>query len=264
MKRLSILLLIAAVWLSSCGGVRSDKWIIFPPFESSVDFTGQRYIVGESVEKRQIECLVMGDGEDVVFIIASIHGNENAGTPLVLGLAEYLQRHVYLLNGRKVVLLPVANPDGVFYNSRYNAHGVDLNRNFPGDNRINNTRFGERSLSEPESSIIHELIQKYKPNRIVSLHQPVRSESQAPGGWIDWDGPGEDLANRMAKCCKLGVYKMGTRPGSLGYYAGESFGIAIITFEQPSRDFGEFNSKGLWEQYGKALVTAVVYPEELN
>ena len=36
-----------------------------------------------------------------------------------------------------------------------------------------------------------------------------------------------------------------------------------ITFELPQRHSG-FNSKRLWDQYGLALVAAVVYPEMIN
>ncbi len=261
------LILITCLLFAGCGGhqrSQSSSLTISSPYHASSQWVGRYHVVGTSVENRQIECVVLGKGEDVVLIIASIHGNENGGTPLVISLAEYLHQHKGLLRGRKAVLLPLANPDGVFYNSRFNARGVDLNRNFPGDNRRNNAQFGQKALSEPESSIIHQLIQEYRPNRIVSLHQDVATDIQAPGGYIDWDGPGEDLANRMANCCKLPMHKLGTRPGSLGYYAGESLGIPIITFEQPSREFGEFNSKRLWEEYGIALVTAVVYPQKIN
>jgi len=214
-----------------------------------------RYVVGVSVEGRPVECLVIGEGEDVILIIASIHGNENAGTPLVLQLAEYLQQHPHLLRGRKVVLLPVANPDGVVYNSRCNARGVDLNRNFAAANRRNNAQFGHTALSEPEARIIDRLVRQHTPNRIVTIHQGLDC--------IDYDGPGKALADRMAQHCSLSVRKIGAQPGSLGSYAGETLGVPIITLELPWRH-GGFNSERLWQLYGTALIAAVVYPEKVK
>ena len=55
-----------------------------------------------------------------------MHGNEQAGLQVVDALR----------GGRPVVdvnlwVIPTINPDGVARNTRGNAHGVDLNRNFP-------------------------------------------------------------------------------------------------------------------------------------
>ncbi|MHC4325973.1 MAG: M14 family zinc carboxypeptidase, partial [Planctomycetota bacterium] len=62
-------------------------------------------IVGTSVQRRPIMCLELGAGSDVTFIMATIHGNETAGTPLVRSLSWYLRQHTEMLAGRKVVLM---------------------------------------------------------------------------------------------------------------------------------------------------------------
>ena len=252
MKTVTNLVFVAGLFLAGCSCPR-DVLTIASPYHSASELVGRYHVVGTSVENRQIECLVLGQGEDVVFVIASIHGNENAGTPLALQLAKYLNRHKDILQDRQVVLLPVANPDGVFYNCRFNARGVDLNRNFSAANRRNIEQFGDTALSEPEARIIKQLIEEYSPGRIVTIHQGLDC--------IDYDGPGKALAERMAQYCSLPIKKLGARPGSLGSYAGETLGIPIITIELPRVHEG-FNSKRLWEQYGAVLVAAVVYPEE--
>ncbi len=89
-------------------------------------------------------CLTLGQGPDVTFILATIHGDEPAGTPLVRRLATHIRQHPKVLDGRRVVLLRLANPDGLAHRSRYNAHGVDLNRNFDAANRKNSRQFGYR------------------------------------------------------------------------------------------------------------------------
>jgi len=218
-------------------------------------FPSQYRIVGSSVQNRPIMCLVLGSGSDVTLIMATIHGNEPAGTPLVRSLSWYLRQRPTMLNGRKVVLMAVANPDGKVHNKRYNAKGVDLNRNFEAANRVNSKQTGLTALSEPESRAIKQVIQQYKPDRIVSIHQPLNC--------IDYDGPARMLAKRMGQYCILPVKKLGARPGSLGSYAGVTLGIPIITFEMLPADT-QLNSQALWSKYGRALLAAIVYPDPVQ
>jgi protein MpaA len=221
----------------------------------STVFAWQYHIVGKSVQNRPIICLELGEGADVSLIMATIHGNETAGTPLVRSLSWYLRRHPELLAGRKVVLMAVANPDGMVYGTRYNAKGVDLNRNFEAANRINTKKTGLLPLSEPEARIIKEVIQKFKPDRIVTIHQPLNC--------IDYDGPAKTLAEHMGQYCALPVKKVGARPGSLGSYAGVTLGIPTITFEMLEAD-SKLSSDALWRKYGKALLAAVLYPDPVR
>ena len=212
-------------------------------------------ILGTSVQRRPIMCLQMGQGPDVIFIMATIHGNEAVGTPIVRRLAWYLRQHRELLTGRMVVLMSVANPDGMVSGSRNNANGVDLNRNFEAKNRVNSKESGKTALSEPESRIIKELILQYKPDRIVTIHQPLAC--------IDYDGPGRMLAENMTQYCDLPVKKLGARPGSLGSYAGVTLGIPIITLELLPDD-SKLDSETLWRRYGKSLIAAIVYPNTVQ
>lgn len=216
---------------------------------------GQYRIVGTSVQRLPILSFVLGQGSDVTFILATIHGDEPAGTPLVRRLGKYLQQQPHLMKGRRVVLLAVANPDGMAHNSRFNANGVDLNRNFPASNRVNDKQSGATALSEPETRLVKQLIEQYSPDRIVSVHQPLAC--------IDYDGPGTTLAVRMAQYCDLRVKRLGPKPGSLGSYAGVDLGIPIITFEMLQDDSG-LDSQTLWRRYGKALVAAIIYPDPVK
>ena len=228
-----------------------------PPLPKPATFLipGQYSLVGTSVQRLPILSFVLGQGPDVTFILATIHGNESAGTPLVRRLGKYLQQQPHLMKGRKVVLLAVANPDGMAHNSRFNANGVDLNRNFPASNRVNDKRSGATGFSEPEARLVKELIEQYPPDRIISIHQPLAC--------IDYDGPGTALAGRMAQYCSLPVKKLGPKPGSLGSYAGVDLDIPIITFEMRQND-SKLDSDTLWRRYGKALVAAIVYPNEVE
>jgi len=204
--------------------------------------------IGRSVDNRPIKSLVIGD---VTLIIATIHGKEAAGTPLVWLLAKHLLENSHLLEGRKAVLVPLANPDGFSRRRRYNSNGVDLNRNFDTENRRNNRRHGYYPLSEPEAYTIEQVIEQHRPKRIISIHQPLAC--------IDYDGPASDLARHIAKYCNLPVRKLGALPGSLGSYAGVDLRIPTITLELPG-GVERLDPEDLWELYGTALVASIMYP----
>jgi protein MpaA len=200
-------------------------------------------LAGYSREGRAIEVRVLGEGERTVLMLATIHGNEAAGTPLLLRLEKHLAAHAHLLDGRRIVLLPVANPDGYARGTRRNAAGVDVNRNFQTKNSRDRT-----PLSEPESRAIATLLERYRPAAVVSIHQPLNC--------IDYDGPAADLARSMAAAGDLSVRKLGARPGSLGSFVGLELGLPIVTVELP-RSASRLTSAELWQRYGEMLLVAV-------
>jgi protein MpaA len=212
-------------------------------------------VLGHSVQGRPITARVLGDGPDTTLFIATIHGNEAVGTPLMGVLADHLADHPELLQSRRVVIMAVANPDGMALRTRGNVRGVDLNRNFQARNRVNNATNGLGALSEPESKAIHAAIEQFNPDRIISLHQPLNC--------IDYDGPAKALAIRMATYCPLPVKKLGARPGSLGSYTGEELGIPTITMEFPAAA-SRLAKEALWGQYGQAVLSAVTYDQRIS
>ena len=245
--------LITVLVFAGCGKPVRYPEIVDSPRPLTSTLPAQYRIAGSSVEGRPMLYTVLGEGPDVIFFLATIHGNEPAGTPLVRRLITHLQQNREILTGRTVVLLPVANPDGLANGTRHNVHNVDLNRNFIAANRRGDVNGGPEALSEPEAKAIYQLIQQYSPDRIVSIHQPLNC--------IDYDGPGSDLAYHMGRFCDLPVKKLGARPGSLGSYAGVTKGIPIITFEMLAEDSG-LGSEGLWRKYGRALLAAITFPNQ--
>lgn len=237
----SIGVVVASAYLAGCASPR-------------VDHAPKQIVIGKSVEGRPISCQIFGkSGGDskTVLILASIHGNEHVGTPLVQRLSEYLREHQDILLERRVLLVAEANPDGAVHQQRRNARGIDLNRNFPANNWNDQTGHGTKPLSEPESRALFRLIAKFKPSRIVSLHQPLEC--------IDFDGPGQALADAMASTCDLKVNRVGALDGSLGSYAGVKLGIPIVTVEFDAT-VSALPTEELWSRYGNTLVTAIRYP----
>lgn len=215
---------------------------------------GKRSVIGRSVKGRPIEMIAFGAGPDVVLIMATIHGNEDVGTPLLKRLVSHLEANPNLSDGRRVLLLPDVNPDGRAEQLRGNTRGVDLNRNFPADNYQNGGHHGAKPLSEPESAAIHSLLMQERPSRIVSIHQPLNYGSEC----IDYDGPGQSLAAEMGRHTNIPVRRIGSRPGSLGSFAGETLGIPIITLELPKEAKGRAVEE-LWRDYGPMLLAAIDY-----
>lgn len=218
------------------------------PAEAVTQLVCETTVIGESVEGRPIHCREVGTGDFVILFLASIHGNEAAGTPLVQRLIDEVIAAPALIEGRRLVVIPVVNPDGVAAVARYNARGVDLNRNFPAENRQNTRRYGSEALSEPEALAVYRTMERVLPQRIITLHQPLQC--------IDYDGPASELARAMSEQSPLPVKKLGSRPGSLGAYAGETLQIPTITFELPPNAASQ-PPELLWRFYGPALFAAI-------
>jgi len=205
-------------------------------------------VIGTSIGGQPIRCYRFGTGPDALLILGGIHGNEPGSARLVETLADRLRQRDDLLRGRTIWVLPVANPDGLADRSRLNRRHVDLNRNFPADNRRELVRYGAAPLSEPEAAALHRLIQEARPRRIVSLHQAAAC--------VDYDGPARGLAEAMSEACGLPVRRLGGKPGSLGSWAGDVLSIPTITLELPG-SATRMPEAALWTRFGPALEAAI-------
>ncbi len=203
---------------------------------------------GRSVQGRPITATVVGTGSQCVLVIGGIHGNEPASATLCRQLLAYLRGHTELLHGLKVIVVPAANPDGLAANTRGNARGVDVNRNFATGNYRSTARHGTDAMSQPEARYLRGIIDRYRPARILSVHQPLAC--------IDYDGPGLALATKIAKASGLPVKKLGARAGSLGSYAGVENHIPTITVELPG-DASKASAEKVWARYGNAMMVGI-------
>ena len=189
--------------------------------------------IGRSVEGRPLTLFVFGeerDGAPLTLILGGIHGNEPAGAGVCRELVRYLTDHPEACAGRRVAVLPEANPDGLLRRLRTNKNLVDLNRNFPAKNWAKTRRSsffgGDAPATQPETVALVALIERLKPAGIISVHamdQPCNN----------YDGPAEEWARRMAL---LNGYPVRASigyptPGSLGSWAGIDRKIPTITLE---------------------------------
>jgi protein MpaA len=133
-----------------------------------------KVVAGHSVKGRAIVAYERGDpSAPVTLVVGVIHGNEPAGLAVIRRL-----RTMPLPTGVHLWLVPTANPDGLAAGTRQNAHGVDLNRNWPVDWKHNGVPWdgyysGPRPMSEPENRAMRAFILRVKPELTIWYHQPL-------------------------------------------------------------------------------------------
>lgn len=133
-------------------------------------------LVGRSVEGRRIMAYEKGTRSSKaarrVLIIGCIHGNEKAG----IATANYMLRAVSVRSDSQVWIVPTMNPDGNAADTRQNAHGVDMNRNWPINwvrtKKGTSTYSGPRAASEPEVREMMAFMKRIDPDKVVVIHQP--------------------------------------------------------------------------------------------
>ncbi|MCE5241094.1 succinylglutamate desuccinylase/aspartoacylase family protein [bacterium] len=125
--------------------------------------------LGASRQGRPIPLLIVHDpavplAETVrLFIVARQHGTEASGTVACLALARHFaqaqgEEEQALLRQFSLLMVPVANPDGMCAGRRANAGGADLNRHWGGS-------------GEPEISAIKAAVRKHQPHALIDMHE---------------------------------------------------------------------------------------------
>ncbi len=100
--------------------------------------------IGQSVQGRGLYCMEITDNpgidedEPEFKYTANHHGDETTGIEMTMRLAELLAGSygsdpeiTNIVDHMETWICPIYNPDGYTNGTRYNAHGVDLNRDFP-------------------------------------------------------------------------------------------------------------------------------------
>ena len=168
------------------------------------------------------------DYDKTVLVIGVFHGDEPDGEYLI---NRYLSEKNETKN--RLLFIPCLNPDGLANGTRTNANGVDLNRNFPAQNwelgEKNEYFGGDSPASEQETKFLVYVIDKYKPDLIITLHEPYQV--------VNYDGPAKDIAQKISE---ITGYKTEESigyptPGSFGTYCGIEKKIPTITLELPEK-----------------------------
>ena len=223
----------------------------------------EKKIIGYSVHGRAIEAYYFGEGQKKTLFVGGTHaGSEGNAVELMNKWVDYLKIHPEAIpSDSKVIVIPNHNPDAYASRSRYNAHGVDLNRNF-GTLNWNPVAYlwsktvnaGPEPFSEPENKTIRDFVQNNNINKLISYHSNVACVfvSELADGSLH--GPSLDFARFYNRYAGYGdKYKWDYYPvtGDLSSWTAQIFNIPSITVEL---------SSGIdWDRNLKAMIEVVKY-----
>ena len=151
------------------------------PYSSTFRTTcASQQTIGTSVEGRPITAYGYGSGSNVTLYYGGIHGNEQSSKIILDELRSQLEQDPSLIpTGTSVWIVPSASPDGITKNTRVNARGVDLNRNFDTQDWATDVGSpygtiigggGNEPFSEPESTAIANFTQSIGADRVIYYH----------------------------------------------------------------------------------------------
>ena len=119
--------------------------------------------IGQSVLGKPIHSFTLGSGEYKILAWSQMHGNESTTTKAILDVINALTSLKgdvlvdSMLNNITLKVIPQLNPDGCEAYTRNNANDIDLNRD-------------AKDLSQPESKVLREVFDTYKPELCLNLH----------------------------------------------------------------------------------------------
>ena len=184
------------------------------------------YSIGRSYQGKELWVLEITrnpgrhiSGKPEFKYVANMHGNEVVGRELLLLLADYFcsnygrsERITKLIDTTRIHLLPSMNPDGwenskegdcTSVRGRFNANGVDLNRNFP------DPYDGQRNELQPETRAVMSWIHQEPFVLSANLHggtlvvnypfDNLPKELKRSGTRVYYSSPDDDIFVTIAK-----------------------------------------------------------------
>ncbi len=170
-----------------------------PEFLCSEEFSN-KFIIGKSVEGREIEVFKFGHGNTKLLVVGGIHGGyEHNGIEIASNVVSYFESNPQQIpDDITLFIIPNMNPDGYssgiwapgltlneYLSRRLNANNVDLNRNW--DCNWDETAYwqdnivsgGSNPFSEPETRAVRDFLISNNVKGVIFYHSSV-----APNGMI--------------------------------------------------------------------------------
>ncbi|MEI8348127.1 MAG: M14 family zinc carboxypeptidase [Pseudomonadota bacterium] len=219
-------------------------------------------------------------GKNTTLFMCAVHGDEVTSAYMCIRLVrDILFDNPQEYRETNIVVAPFLNPDGLLKDrpSRVNLNGVDVNRNFPtsdwdklaikswkkdfkGHAKWNP---GTKGGSEIETQFQIELIERFRPDKIISVHSPYGffdfdiALNSKNNNFIQLREETKTLAKEMGQRSSFRVNKFGYFPGSLGNYAGNERSIPTFTLELPGSE--SHKALAYWKRFKKSLVYLAQY-----
>jgi protein MpaA len=195
-----------------------------------------RVPLGESSQGRPIRARILRGSirGPAVLAVGAIHGDEPASSAVVRRIKRPPPRGV-------LVTVPSLNPDGLARDTRTNARGVDLNRNFasgwePTGVLGDAEHSGPRPFSEVESRLARSLVRRLRPDVTVWFHQ--QHEPPLVRAW----GRSVEAARTYASLVGTPFESLPWLPGSAANWQnhrfrdGSAFVVELPWGEVPNRE----------------------------
>lgn len=191
-------------------------------------------LVGRSVQGRPILAHRQGSASApyVLLLLGQMHGSEPRGRDVVRAMGALVPP-----TQLQVWTISTMNPDGAVRGRRTNAHGVDLNRNFPyaWSSRDSN-RFlyypGRAPNTEPEVRAMVAFLDQLRPDLIVSLHQHYSAVDLGTGRVRAWS---VRLASAMRLRSLVVPCRSGPCSGTMTAWYNHGHAGSAVTVELPLR-----------------------------
>lgn len=224
--------------------------------EPVVIATSTKTQIGSSVEGRVIEAYTFGTGETDLLFVGGVHGGYEVNSiRLAEAMVDEFQIKPELIPASLTVhIIPVLNPDGYARHldstttytdgdKRFNANGVDLNRNFgckwaPESSwRGQTVSAGSAAFSEPEAQALRQYVRDITPAAAIFWHSKANNvyASECENGVL----PATlTLMNTYATAGSYGAVPVFDAYPITGDAEGwlASIGIPAVTVELESRD----------------------------
>jgi len=257
------------VFIGLYGGNKPLESIVTPPI-ATTDLGPKYEVIGYSVDGRAIEVFTYGGGNTHLLFVGGMHGGyEWNSVLLAYAFMDYLDIHPEAIpDGFGISVIPSINPDGVykvigkeghfdiadvstsgnFSPGRFNAHNVDLNRNFDckwkskSTWRGNVVSAGTAPFSEPETAALRDFVKNTDQQGVVFWHSQSNAvyASECENGILPVT---RDIMNVYAKAAgypAVDVFDAYEITGdSEGWLA--SIGIPAITVELSTHDTIEWS-----------------------
>ena len=176
----------------------------------------EQQVLGHTVQNRPIEAIRLGHGERWFVLLGALHGEHECHTTgVVEGILEYFITVPERLPAEVTLYaIPLINQDGCVANTRNNANGVDLNRNWDTPDWQADAEAaagvivgsgGSHPFSEPETRLLRDwllLLQENVPTgplAVISYHSAVPPTGLAQPGYLQMGQSGY-LSGQLALC----------------------------------------------------------------
>lgn len=168
-------------------------------------------------------CFTPEQYSSTVLLNFAIHGFEdeyNADGQILVdtanSLIKYYDENPSLLGETQLIIIPCANPDGLYEGTtnngfgRCNSNGIDLNRDFDANYSSNSNprNYTPYAFSAAESRALRDLCYEYQPDIVLDLH-----------GWLDETIGDAELAEVFYSEMGLSLAHTFTATNCKGYFS---------------------------------------------